>query len=415
MIEKDAAFAGRPRTGARAVLFVLPVFGIVLALALMELAARLIFPQPGSIAFIPDEVTGFRHQPSQRVWLSDEAGEFEGWFRTNSHGDPDPERSLGKPQGGYRVAVLGDSMVEAAQVPPEQRFTRLLEQALASAGGTDDRLEQPVQTVEVLNFGVSGFGTAQEWLYYREHVRNFDPDLVLLFFLPGNDIKNNSFELEVRRSCRPEVSPFYRLDADRGLALQNERFFPAVLARYRQADESLADRIRLVSLARRAAAAVRSGSLTTGRVAQLDQDACQTETTLELFDPEMQAGDPAWQEAWQVTGALLQQLAADVAQDGAEFQVVTLTGPWEVQPETRSLVLPEAEQAGYDWELPHRMADELITQLGLEYHSLLPAMNRAVQEDGLQVHFLYNGHYTPAGHQVIARELLPRLVDALPR
>ena len=44
--------------------------------------------------------------------------------------------------------------------------------------------------------GVSGYGTASEYLWYRDVGRAFHPDIVLLSFYPGNDVRNNSPTLE---------------------------------------------------------------------------------------------------------------------------------------------------------------------------------------------------------------------------
>lgn len=52
------------------------------------------------------------------------------------------------------------------------------------------------QQIEVLNFGVQGYGTAQELMTLRHHVWQFSPDLIILGFYPGNDIRNNYKPLE---------------------------------------------------------------------------------------------------------------------------------------------------------------------------------------------------------------------------
>ena len=52
--------------------------------------------------------------------------------------------------------------------------------------------------VEVLNFGIGGYGTDQELLTLRLHVLDFSPDLVMLAFCPGNDVSGNSRQL-IRR------------------------------------------------------------------------------------------------------------------------------------------------------------------------------------------------------------------------
>lgn len=383
------------------------LLGVFFALLLMEAAVRLFLPQSGRPQYLPDPVVGYRHRPDQELWVSDESLEFRAWFSTNAHGDPDRERSLEKGEGVYRIAVVGDSMVESAQVARSERFTELLEGALSEETGLQ---------VEVLNFGTSGYSTAQEWLYYREHVRSFRPDLVLLVFLPGNDIKNNSYHLEVERSCRPETSPFFTLAEAGALVLENEGFYERTQARFEAASRrSLGERLRLLNLAQRAYAAIRSGSVGSERAAMLDQDACQTRATLELFDPRLQDRDPSWRQAWEVTAALLEQFSLDVAADGAGFLVAVATGPWEVQPETRRYVLELEDEEHYDWELPHRMAGEMLSELGLGHFLLLPGLKERADEAGDAIHFQYNGHYTAFGHRLVAEALLPEVLSILSR
>lgn len=386
----------------------LALLGTAAALVLVEGLARAVAPAPAGVRYLPDPVLGYRHEPGQTTWVRDGQGEYSARFTTNSRGDPDRERALEKPAGVYRVAVIGDSMVEAAQVASEERFTYLLEQQLNSlvAGRPGD-----IQAVEVLNFGTAGYGTAQEWLYYREHARRFSPDLVVVMFLPGNDIKNNSYELEVVRSCRPEMAPFFSL-AGGTLRLVNDGFYDKALKRFENAAETpreklkeLLSGLRLVELARQSFAAQRQGESGAG---QLQQERCQTDTTLQLYDREVQQSSPDWAAAWQVTEAILAEFAADAAADGAAFHLVTATGPWEVQPETRDLVLDPDEEEGYDWEMPHRMTAAMADRLGIAHTSLLPAMKQAARA-GTAVHYLYNGHYTPAGHRLAAEALLPVL------
>src|SRR5207244_3784662 len=78
--------------------------------------------------------------------------------------------------------------VEAMHVPLDVSFARLLEQHL-NTGGAEQR-------VEVVSAGVSGYGTASELLYFEREGKRYQPDLVVLAFYPGNDVKNNSPTLE---------------------------------------------------------------------------------------------------------------------------------------------------------------------------------------------------------------------------
>ena len=96
-------------------------------------------------------------------------------------------------------------------------------------------------SVEVINFGVSGFGTIQEWQMLEHYVGDYAPDLVLLAFLPGNDVRNNSRQLEsdhrrpfaelndgkLQLRVRPtRVSPMLMKQASTARSLHRRRLMP---------------------------------------------------------------------------------------------------------------------------------------------------------------------------------------------
>src|SRR5262249_2400221 len=95
----------------------------------------------------------------------------------------------GKLEGTFRILVLGDSFVEAMHVPLAATFGHVLQELLASDGRAGRR-------IEIITAGVSGYGTASEVLYFEREGKRYEPDLVLLAFYPGNDVKNNSPTLE---------------------------------------------------------------------------------------------------------------------------------------------------------------------------------------------------------------------------
>ena len=78
---------------------------------------------------------------------------------------------------------MGDSYIEAFEVPYEKTVGELIEGRLSALQGTP---------VEVLNFGHGGYGTTQELLALRHEVWKYSPDLVLLAVTTGNDISDNS-------------------------------------------------------------------------------------------------------------------------------------------------------------------------------------------------------------------------------
>src|SRR5262249_40525749 len=93
--------------------------------------------------------------------------------RFNEHGMRDSRPvAQARPRGTLRIAVLGDSYVEAVHVPEESAVCRRLEARLQAGSA---------RRVEVLNFACSGFSTAAELVQVREWVRGFSPQAVVCF------------------------------------------------------------------------------------------------------------------------------------------------------------------------------------------------------------------------------------------
>jgi hypothetical protein len=127
-----------------------------------------------------DPLLGLTHLENKLVTDRSEAFAVS---RISSAGLCDLEHQLAKPEGVIRIAVLGDSMTEALQVPTEARFTRLLEKKLNARVSKGQRFE-------VLNFGNGAFSTGQEYLQFVQTVATYHPDLTVLMFHQGDEEKN---------------------------------------------------------------------------------------------------------------------------------------------------------------------------------------------------------------------------------
>ncbi|QJB57273.1 hypothetical protein [Pseudodesulfovibrio sp. zrk46] len=118
------------------------------------------------------------------------------YYKANSHGMRDPERSLksAKP----RVAVLGDSFIEGYIVEDGKRLTDLAEKHYG---------------LEFLNFGTSGgHGPLNEWLQYKHMVKYFDHDAIVIGILPSNDFTDSMKKkvyMESDRYRRPYLEGTY--------------------------------------------------------------------------------------------------------------------------------------------------------------------------------------------------------------
>lgn len=102
--------------------------------------------------------------------------EFSTTIKINSQGFRDEEFSLKKSENRTRIAVIGDSMVYGFGVENNETFSTILGKKLG-------------EKYEVLNFGVSGYGTDQYYLLLNTTVLQYTPDVVVIEFYP-NDLAN---------------------------------------------------------------------------------------------------------------------------------------------------------------------------------------------------------------------------------
>ena len=125
----------------------------------------------------PDRTVGWKIAPNEKwLWAGHDlyAREFSVPAESNALGFRDREHAIEKPAGTVRVALLGDSFVEALQVPFEKTAGALLEKKLNQSAN------EPVR-YEVLNFGVSSYAVGQYLLAWEEYAFRFSPDYVFVF------------------------------------------------------------------------------------------------------------------------------------------------------------------------------------------------------------------------------------------
>lgn len=115
----------------------------------------------------PDERLGWKLKPSSETRLRWESYDY--LVRSNSLGYPGPEAAEQKAPGTLRILATGDAFTSAEGVDPDQSWPRLLEKSLS------DR-----RAVEVLNFGITGYGPNQYAAVVETFAPKFRPDLILV-------------------------------------------------------------------------------------------------------------------------------------------------------------------------------------------------------------------------------------------
>lgn len=375
--------------------------GVLFALLAGELVLRLIgFSYP---AFhVPDDVAGVRLRAGAEGWYREEG---EAHVRINANGWRDRERSEERPAHVVRVALLGDSFMEAAQVDLDATFGAQLEREM------NDCQPYGRSAVEVLNFGVSSYGTAQQLITLRERVWAYAPEVVLLAFLPANDVRNNSRQLE-----RWKERPFFELRDGKLTLDMSFRDDPVFQEKLRDAPmQARLDRLRLYQLIRRvrdgayqgwndapAAAAIAGGekaSLSEAGIAE------------RVYIP---PADPGWREAWAITETLITAMNAEVKARRARFVVLVLPSAAAVYPDA-GLRARYAETLGVtDLFYPDGRIARLGETHGFEVIALGEPMQRRADKTGAYLHGFPNtrrgfGHWNARGHALAAQIVAERL------
>ena len=334
------------------------------------------------------------------------ASDFCGWWskegaaeiRTNSAGFRDREHTLQKPNDVIRVAVLGDSYIEAFQVSQGEMFGSVLEEELNSRQFGGDR------KVKVLSFGVSGYGTAQELLMLRHHVWQFAPDIVLLAFLPANDLRNNSSRLESQK-----LRPVFEIVDDKLVLDSSFRKDPQYLFAM---SDSFRTKTWLINSSRvlQLIQSIREGEFPARREErERPGEAASLRDRIGLDDQCFKPpADDDWRHAWKLAERLIQQMNHEVIEHGSRFAMAVVTSGVQVTPDVQKRQRYCEALGVPDLDYANTRLSRLGQELEFPVIVLSDGMRAYAEENGIDLHGFDNtapgeGHWNAAGHREAAR------------
>ncbi|MBU4306173.1 MAG: hypothetical protein KJ893_11250 [Candidatus Omnitrophica bacterium] len=117
------------------------------------------------------------------------------FFGINSQGIRDGEYAVPKPEGVYRIIVLGDSVTFGMEYPLEQTYPKILERLL-----NEDKIQEV--RFEVLNAGVCAYNALQKYVFLEKKLLVYQPDLVIFQFINDDYYRNAVFIPSVSENCR---------------------------------------------------------------------------------------------------------------------------------------------------------------------------------------------------------------------
>lgn len=292
-----------------------------------------------------------------------------------------------------RLVVLGDSFTWGFGVEDDEIFTSIIERE------TKGR-------VEVVNLGVSGYGTDQEYLLWRELGHKWKPDRVLLLITFVTDIADN---MDPKRYDYNK--PFFVIKGD-ALELTNvpvPRNPAEKSARAR--GETSGPVTRLLS---------RSALVNALVSAALKVDAIRTHFESKGLVPKRQSGyeweyllyspnfnattKPAWDKLFKLTAAI----NADVNSGGSKLFVAVVPSIIEVYPELwaeylKSPSLPDG--IALDARAPIDRVAAWCAANSVGFIDLLPALAEEAKKDPY-LYYPVNIHWTKRAHEIAAERIM---------
>jgi len=371
-------------------------FGLLVSIGLCELVVRLAMPMPPAFSWLrPDGLV--LHAPGMRATY------FRQEYRTevsiNRLGLRGPEIAEKAP-GTLRLLVLGDSYAEGLQVSWEDLLSTRVERALN---------EIPGPKVEVVNAGVSGYGTADQLLLLEKLGWNLKPDLVLVSFCIHNDVGNNLdqplYDFSTHPPRRRDAPPLSSM-ALAGLRVKE------FLSRRSQLYQLLRDRtagLRGDDLALKLGVRRRSGNAVAG--------GGPTRNGLDYTSWFIDSPPSELARGLNYTRQLLGRMRDEGRERGAKVMVVWI--PIRDQVSDRRWQSLQ-ERVGLRPESRSNPQEQLVAmarELGLESFDPLPSFRASPERETL--YFDIDGHWTPAGHRLAAEVMAPALLSwkrtAIPR
>ena len=327
--------------------------------------------------------------------------EFDVEVSINSNGLRDRENELQRRADTQRILMFGDSFVEGWGVSLNESVSKVLESLLQTEPTGESNGGGAVQ---VLNFGMAGFGTDQEMLLFDRSGRSYRPDLVIVLFY-GNDLWNNTTKMGI--GMERGYKPFFRLAQDghlrlRGVPVKRNRHWDDEGERSRERVWSerlgrhLYEHWHVYHLAHKA--------LTKPVPMRQQRDFYEG-----LYGT---GSSPRFEKVWRLTARIIQEFQDRVRDAGAEMILVYVPSIVQVEEQNWRMKRDLHGLVGeFDLLKPNRRLRRISADLGLPFLDLHEDFVESLTGPAL---YYRDSHWNAAGHAVAAaaiHDFLKRLPE----
>jgi hypothetical protein len=302
--------------------------------------------------------------------------------------------------------LLGDSYCEALQVPLEQTFWWQLQHTLESCP------QFAGKHIEIINFGVSGYGPGQELITLQQKVWQYSPDMVMLLMTTGNDFSDN-----MRVLRQTDEIPYFSYRGDQLVlddSFRNSSAFRWHSSWLNGVGVWFRDHLRTVQLAYEIHLLIKTRRDESRARPQVTATPAAAPQTAPTPPPEiavenmiyLEPRDAVWNEAWRVTEGLLKEIHREVTERGAKFLLVAGSNPMQVHPDRNVRERFKSSLGVDNLFYPNLRLSQFATREQIDFFDLAKPMEEYADETKIFLHGfgkeIGNGHWNRSGHREAA-------------
>ncbi len=357
----------------------LAVISLAVTLGLAELVLRMMYVPPPIMMegpaltkgeyFESDPILGWK--PRNHVQgVHTIPGSFASTFHTNARGLRGAREFSFEKHQAARMVVVGDSFTWGWGVNDDDIYTA--------------KLAALRPQMDVINLGVTAYGTSQELEYFKTEGRRYRPDVVLLAFCL-NDIEEYEFQA-IRRGASTEA-----------VASQppSMRSWKSWVSEHMYLYRFLIDRINtnktLVN------ALVRIGLK--GELSGYEALDFNVRPALRQYPPHLA-------DQWERTKGQLRVIRDLARAQHARLILALIPSLQTVEPTAfaHTIAYTKYEPEDFDLDKPYRLLEEFGKEEQIEVLNPVASFRQA-QAQRIKLYLPNDMHFTPAGHELFAKEI----------
>jgi len=358
----------------------MPLVSVFITTLLIEIVLRVTYVPPAKVMQGPDLRNGEYYQSDQLLgWrprpnvqgMHNIPGQFSSTFRTNSQGLRGAREFSFERGEATRMVVVGDSFTWGYGVNDEDVYV--------------SKLAELLPKVEIINLGVTAYGPSQELEYFKSEGIRYRPDIVVLSFCL-NDIEEYEYKSVKNGIVRSAIHVGGEESSGNWKGWMSERIYLYSFIMDRiNTSKALVNLLVQLGI---------KGEL--GGYEALD---INLRPSLKQYPIELE-------EQWESTKSKLRMIR-DIANDQkTRLVLVLIPSRQSIEPTSfaHTIAYTKYEPNDFDLDKPYRLLEQFALDEQIEVINPVAAFVRA-SEVGNKLYLTNDSHFTPAGHELFAKEI----------